>query len=159
VFVAALPVVIRTDPTPVLIVVDPPAVISTAANDGLIPATRAAFTVPLARFVAFKAVRLTPLAAGNVAGNLASGIVPAVRFVALNAVRSGAYVMVLPDLVRVPFGNFSVKGPLILTVPFAVCSVITAPGSCPATLQKDANASSRGIIIINANCFLTFDSP
>jgi hypothetical protein len=36
-------------------------------------------TVPLPRFVAFKAVRFTPLAAGSVAGKRASGTVPLVN--------------------------------------------------------------------------------
>ena len=36
-------------------------------------------TVPLPRFVAFRAVRFTPLAVGSVAGNCASGIVPLVN--------------------------------------------------------------------------------
>ena len=37
-----------------------------------------------------KLVRLAPLTAGKVAGNLASGIVPDVKLLALNAVRSTA---------------------------------------------------------------------
>ena len=43
-------------------------------------------TVPDPKFVAFKAVRFTPLAAGRVAGNLASGTVPLPKFVAFKLV-------------------------------------------------------------------------
>jgi hypothetical protein len=43
--------------------------------------------VPLPRFVAFNAVRLTPLDAGKVAGKRASGIVPLPKFVAFSAVK------------------------------------------------------------------------
>ena len=44
-------------------------------------------TVPDVNCVAFRAVRLTPLAAGNVAGNRASGTVPDVNCVAFRAVK------------------------------------------------------------------------
>jgi len=49
----------------------------------LSPPKRASGTVPLPRFVALSAVRLTPDAAGSVAGNLASGKVPDVKSLAL----------------------------------------------------------------------------
>ena len=42
----------------------------------------AAATVPEAKLLALRLVRLTPLAAGNVAGNLASGIVPELKLLA-----------------------------------------------------------------------------
>ena len=54
---------------------------------GNVAGNLASGTVPLPKFVALRAVKLTPLAAGNVAGNLASGIVPLLKFVAFNAVR------------------------------------------------------------------------
>jgi hypothetical protein len=48
---------------------------------------RAMGTVPEVSCVAFRAVRLAPLAAGRVAGNLASGMVPLVSCVAFRAVK------------------------------------------------------------------------
>lgn len=51
---------------------------------------RAAGTVPEPRLLAFNAVRLTPLAAGNVAGKRASGTVPDERLFAFAAVASAA---------------------------------------------------------------------
>ncbi len=45
-------------------------------------------TVPEDKLLAFKEVKLAPLVAGNVAGNLASGKVPEVKFVAFKFVKS-----------------------------------------------------------------------
>jgi hypothetical protein len=64
-------------------------------------------TVPEPRFEAFKAVRLTPLAAGSVAGKRASGTVPVVRFEAFNAVREApepekVVAVTTPDTVTFP---------------------------------------------------------
>ena len=53
---------------------------------GSVAGNLASATVPLPKFVAFKAVRFTPLAAGRVAGNLASGTVPLPKFVAFKLV-------------------------------------------------------------------------
>ena len=49
--------------------------------------SRAVATLPEARLDAFRLVRLTPLAAGRVAGNRASGTVPEPRLDAFSAVR------------------------------------------------------------------------
>ena len=53
---------------------------------GNVAGNLASGTVPLVNCVALSAVRLTPLAAGSVAGNLAFGTVPEVNSVAFNAV-------------------------------------------------------------------------
>ena len=54
---------------------------------GNVAGKRASGTVPEPRFVALRAVRLTPLDAGMVAGKRASGTVPDPRFVAFKAVK------------------------------------------------------------------------
>jgi hypothetical protein len=56
-------------------------------------------TVPEPRFDALRAVRLMPLAAGNVAGKRASGTVPLVSCVALSAVK------LAPDVAGSAAGN------------------------------------------------------
>ena len=53
---------------------------------GRVAGKRASGTVPDVSCVALSAVKLTPELAGNVAGNLALGIVPEVNSVAFNAV-------------------------------------------------------------------------
>ena len=54
---------------------------------GKVAGNLASGTVPEVNCVAFKAVKLLPLAAGSVAGNLASGTVPEVNCVAFKAVK------------------------------------------------------------------------
>jgi hypothetical protein len=77
-------------------------------------------TVPLPRFVAFKAVRFIPLAAGSVAGNCASGIVPLVSWVALSAVK------LIPELAGNVAGNLA-SGIVPLVNWVALSAVILAP--------------------------------
>ena len=72
----------------------------------------ATLTVPELRFDAFKAVKLAPLAAGRVAGNLASGTVPAFKFEADPAVNP-------PDVPE--------QFPVTLPVTFPVTSPVMSP--------------------------------
>ena len=59
-------------------------------------------------------VKFAPLAAGNAAGNLASGIVPDVKLAALNAVKS-----------------FAVLAALAVLIAFAILSSVTASSAIP----------------------------
>ena len=65
----------KLDPSPTI---NPPLVTAKPATSCNCASNLALATVPLAKFDAFKSVRADPLAAGSVAGNLASGTVPEV---------------------------------------------------------------------------------
>jgi hypothetical protein len=80
---------------------------------GSVAGKRASGTVPEPRFDAFKAVRLTPLAAGKVAGNRASGTVPEAKLLAFRFVR----------LEPLPAEGVPISPPEIYSVPVTSGSV------------------------------------
>ena len=76
-----------------------------------------------------KEVKFAPLAAGKVAGNLASGIVPEVKFVAFKFVRStGKLVKFAPF----PVKDVAVTAPLIIWLPVNV--LLPRPAKLPVAV-------------------------